>query len=392
MTTKIPVELSSTPGIVDGSNATAITIDSSENVGIGTTSPENLLHVHGGDSGSSYSSDGADKFILEHSDSVAIDIRTPASNQALILFSDGTRAQGLIGYNHSEDSLRFANSGNLERMRIDSSGRVGINRTPAISNSKLEVGGADNVPLINVEASGNTAGFGIGSGNLSFFNGTSAVGTIALSTGTLQMTAGAVSAPTYSFVGDTSTGMSRPTGSSINFVCGGSEAARFDSSRRFMVGVSAAVDAAYLSVLSNGGEGISNGVAGTNSYRRYYHTASDGIHRFKSSANTATLSNAGAWGDASDIAYKKDIVDTVYGLDAVKQFQPRDFVLKADETNQTGFIAQEMETVCPQFVVGEEGSKTINYGQITSVLTKAIQEQQEQIEQLKTEIQTLKGE
>ena len=34
MTTKIPVELSSTPGIVDGSNATAITIDSSENVAI----------------------------------------------------------------------------------------------------------------------------------------------------------------------------------------------------------------------------------------------------------------------------------------------------------------------------------------------------------------------
>ena len=32
MTTKIPVELSSTPGIVDNSNATAITIDSSENV------------------------------------------------------------------------------------------------------------------------------------------------------------------------------------------------------------------------------------------------------------------------------------------------------------------------------------------------------------------------
>ena len=36
--TKIPVELSSTPGIVDNSNATAITIDSSENVGVGVTS------------------------------------------------------------------------------------------------------------------------------------------------------------------------------------------------------------------------------------------------------------------------------------------------------------------------------------------------------------------
>ena len=39
MTTKVPVELSSTPGIVDNSNATAITIDSSENIGIGTSSP-----------------------------------------------------------------------------------------------------------------------------------------------------------------------------------------------------------------------------------------------------------------------------------------------------------------------------------------------------------------
>ena len=34
--TKIPVELSSTPGIVDNSNATAITIDSSERVSIAT--------------------------------------------------------------------------------------------------------------------------------------------------------------------------------------------------------------------------------------------------------------------------------------------------------------------------------------------------------------------
>ena len=36
--TQVPIELSSTPGIVDNSNATAITIDSSENVLVGTTS------------------------------------------------------------------------------------------------------------------------------------------------------------------------------------------------------------------------------------------------------------------------------------------------------------------------------------------------------------------
>jgi hypothetical protein len=48
--TKIPVELSSTPGIVDNSNATAITIDSSENVGIGTGSPDARLDVATSDS------------------------------------------------------------------------------------------------------------------------------------------------------------------------------------------------------------------------------------------------------------------------------------------------------------------------------------------------------
>ena len=35
--TKTPIELSSTPSIVDGGNATAITIDSSENVLVGKT-------------------------------------------------------------------------------------------------------------------------------------------------------------------------------------------------------------------------------------------------------------------------------------------------------------------------------------------------------------------
>ena len=65
-------------------------------------------------------------------------------------------------------------TGATERMRIDSTGRVGIGRTPSISNSKLEVGGADNVSLINVEASGVTGGMGIGSTGLQFFHGSSA--------------------------------------------------------------------------------------------------------------------------------------------------------------------------------------------------------------------------
>ena len=45
MTTKTPIELSSTPSVVDNGNATAITIDSSERVGILQGSPTSNLHI-----------------------------------------------------------------------------------------------------------------------------------------------------------------------------------------------------------------------------------------------------------------------------------------------------------------------------------------------------------
>ena len=107
-------------------------------------------------------------------------------------------------------------------------------------------------------------------------------------------------------------------------------------------------------------------------FRQMYMYSSNLI--FYNATNEASLSSAGAWTNASDIAYKKDIVDTVHGLEAVKKLQPRDYVIKADDTSTTGFIAQEIELVLPQFVIGKEGSKNVNYAQITAVLTKAIQE------------------
>ena len=81
MTTKIPVELSSTPGIVDGSNATAITIDSSEQVGVGTTSPQRQFHIAGGTStglkisgnaSGSASGDGFDIFVRDDNSGVEL--------------------------------------------------------------------------------------------------------------------------------------------------------------------------------------------------------------------------------------------------------------------------------------------------------------------------------
>ena len=116
MTTKIPVELSSTPGIVDGSNATAITIDSSENVGIGTTSPSYPFHVTGS------------------GDTVAAVTAGASSIAALNLGNDTNKADGGIRYDNSADALIFRAS-NAEKMRIDSSGNLLVSGTSSSINA-----------------------------------------------------------------------------------------------------------------------------------------------------------------------------------------------------------------------------------------------------------------
>ena len=86
-----------------------------------------------------------------------------------------------IGVGHvANGTFNIANNQTGNDFVIDSTGRIGINRTPSITNSKLEVGGADNVPLINVEASGNTAGIGIGSGYMKFYQSNSEIARMSL--------------------------------------------------------------------------------------------------------------------------------------------------------------------------------------------------------------------
>ena len=112
---------------------------------------------------------------------------------------------------------------------------------------------------------------------------------------------------------------------------------------------------------------------------------------FSNGSNQAQLTSAGVWQDASDIAYKKDIVDIRYGLDTVKKLKPRTYKMKTDDEQQIGFIAQELELDIPEVVGGEDGNKGVSYGQLTAVLTKAIQEQQTLIETQQTTINDLKS-
>jgi hypothetical protein len=115
--TKVSRGLLST-SIVDNGNATAITIDSSENVGIGVTSPSSYY---------------MDDLVVSAPNEGGITIASDSTSAgAYLAFADGTSGdtayRGFVHYAHASDYLRFGTAA-AERMRIDSSGNVGIGLT-----------------------------------------------------------------------------------------------------------------------------------------------------------------------------------------------------------------------------------------------------------------------
>jgi len=108
------------------------------NVGIGTTSPQKLLHLYAGASGQSTPSLYS-KLVVEDDDHAWINILTPNTKESGILFGDPENSgAGQVRYIHSSDALTFYTAGS-EKVRINTSGNVGIGTvTPG---SKLQVNG-----------------------------------------------------------------------------------------------------------------------------------------------------------------------------------------------------------------------------------------------------------
>ncbi|MEK7068199.1 MAG: tail fiber domain-containing protein, partial [Patescibacteria group bacterium] len=83
---------------------------------------------------------------------------------------------------------------------------------------------------------------------------------------------------------------------------------------------------------------------------------------------------------ASSARYKENIVDSVYGLDAIMQLRSVMFTFKEEmnfgTSTQIGFIAEEVEGVLPELVAYDKSGlpSGVNYPLFTSVLAKAIQE------------------
>jgi hypothetical protein len=187
----------------------------------------------------------------------------------------------------------------------------------------------------------------------------------------------------------------------VRFLVNNSEGGRFDSAGALRLNNTSTIgsnDEGVLHLLGKAAHTVCKMKVTSNS-QRY-------IHFFDANNNDAgEIQNGGGastvYATSSDYRMKENIKPMENGLDRVAQLNPVKFTWKHYGIDQEGFIAHEVQEVFPDAVTGEKDGvdkygkpemQAMDYGKITPLLVKAIQEQQEQIEQLKTEIQTLKGE
>jgi len=111
-------------------------------------------------------------------------------------------------------------------------------------------------------------------------------------------------------------------------------------------------------------------------------------------SNTGNVTIAGTLTQNSDARLKKEIQPLGASLKKVAQLNGYHYHwtdTAKDNQLQTGFIAQEIETVMPELVTtAEDGTKSVNYSGITPYLVEAIKELKQQNDELKKEIQELK--
>ena len=195
--------------------------------------------------------------------------------------------------------------------------------------------------------------------------------------------------------------------SPLVFNTGDAERARIDSSGNLLVGTTDGSTGNKLAI--NGSMAFINGASIPQV--NYYSSAStiEFVNRNSGGSKTfswyyqasgagspATLSTSGVWTNASDARGKENIADIHYGLDTVMALQPRQYDVKSDGSHAVGFVAQEVLPVVPELVHVTRRTENdefygLDYGSMTAVLVKAIQEQQALINDLRARVAALES-
>ena len=326
-----------------------IRIDSSGNFGIGTSNPTTKLAVDGGSAAQygKFNSNAANGGYLtfESSGTVHGDIGTAAQ-----IVSGGSASD--FGINARGARNLILGTNNAERLRIDSSGNVGIGNTDP-SAAKLVVQGAatdtETIRVITGSASGTQQKTGIG-----FAFSSTATNPSALISAE-EFDASDVRANIVFATNNTNTDVAP------------SERMRITSAGEVYI-------------------------AGTTDQGAY-----------NLQVNGTGVWGAGAYVNGSDSRIKEDIQPIASGLDVVKKLNPVTYRYKqswsSDQSIQSGFIAQELLAALDGQIYasgvvqqgGAEGYYSVAYQNLIAVLTKAIQELKAENESLKTRVSVLEA-
>ena len=92
---------------------------------------------------------------------------------------------------------------------------------------------------------------------------------------------------------------------------------------------------------------------------------------------------------------KDNIVNTHFGINDLMKIPVRDYTYKADAANTptTGFIAQELYEIFPNAVTkpaNEEEMWSVDYGKVTPLLVKGMQDLKAENDGLKKELAVIK--
>ena len=123
-----------------------------------------------------------------------------------------------------------------------------------------------------------------------------------------------------------------------------------------------------------------------------YGTYANGVNTFSvktdgSAEFSGSITSSGDITSSSDISLKDNVITYENALDKVLAMRGVEYDRNdMDGKHEVGLIAQEVEKIIPEVVGETKGIKNIAYGKLTAVLIEAIKEQQQQIEDLKQQL------
>ena len=180
-------------------------------------------------------------------------------------------------------------------------------------------------------------------------------------------------------------------------------AIQFEIMREPRIGINTTTPRSEVHLIHTNFGGLNDGIRieneEPNGFKWNLYTAnSTGQFEFYSNGiKRATIDDAsGAYTAVSDERVKTNIGEMPDVLPSVMNLKPKtyQFIEDKDKKLYSGFLAQELEKVFPQFVFyggDDQVLYTVDYAGMSVVALKAIQEQQLVIEELKTELESIKS-